>query len=74
MWNAMLDESQAGIKISRKIINNLRYIDDITLMAERDEWKSLFIRMKEESIKPEKTGLKHNIQKTKIMASVSNSL
>ena len=49
MRNAELDESQAGIKISRKIINNLRYIDDITLMAERDEWKSLFIRMKEES-------------------------
>ena len=54
MWNAELDESQAGIKISRTIINNLRYIDDITLMAERDEWKSLFIRMKEES---EKSGL-----------------
>ena len=54
MRNAELDESQAGIKISRKIINNLRYIDDITLMAERDEWKSLFIRMKEES---EKSGL-----------------
>ena len=49
MRNAELDESQAGIRISRKIINNLRYIDDITLMAERDEWKSLFIRMKEES-------------------------
>ena len=54
MRNAELDESQAGFKISRKIINNLRYIDDITLMAERDEWKSLFIRMKEES---EKSGL-----------------
>ena len=54
MRNAELDESQAGIKISRKIINNLRYIDDITLKAKRDEWKSLFIRMKEEN---EKSGL-----------------
>ena len=54
MQNAELDESQAGIKISRKIINNLRYIDDITLKAKRDEWKSLFIRMKEEN---EKSGL-----------------
>ena len=67
MWNARLDESQAGIKISGRNINNLRYADDITLMAEsEEELKSLLMRVKEES---EKAGLKLNIQKTKIMAS-----
>ena len=66
MRNSGLDEAQAGIKISRRNINNLRYADDTTLMAEREELKSLFIRVKEES---EKVGLKLNIQKTKIMAS-----
>ena len=66
MWNAGLDEAQAGIKIARGNINNLRYADDTTLMAEREELKSLL--MKEES---EKVGLKLNIQKTKIMASGS---
>ena len=65
MRNSGLDEAQAGIKISRRNINNLRYADDTTLMAEREELKSLFIRVKEES---EKVGLKLNIQKTKIMA------
>ena len=65
MQNARLDEAQAGIKISRRNINNLRYTGDITLMAEsEEELKSLL--MKEES---EKVGLKLNIQKTKIMAS-----
>ena len=64
MWNARLDEAQAGIKIARRNINNLRYADDTTLMAESEELKSLL--MKEES---EKVGLKLNIQKTKIMAS-----
>ena len=65
MWNAKLDEAQAGIKISGRNINNLRYGDDSTLMAESEvELKSLL--MKEES---EKVGLKLNIQKTKIMAS-----
>ena len=64
--NARLDEAQAGIKISRRIINNLRYADDTTLMAESEELKSLLIKVKEES---EKVGLKLNIQKTKIMAS-----
>ena len=64
MWNAGLDESQAGTKIARRNINNLRYADDTTLMAESEELKSLL--MKEES---EKVGLKLNIQKTKIMAS-----
>ena len=63
MRNAGLDEAQAGIKIARRNINNLRYSDDTTLMAESKELKSLF---KEES---EKVGLKLNIQKTKIMAS-----
>ena len=64
MWNEGLDETQAGIKIARRNINNLKYADDITLMAEsEEELKSLF---KEES---EKVGLKLNIQKTKIMAS-----
>ena len=65
MWNAGLDEAQAGIKIARRNINNLRYSDDSTLMAgSKEELKSLL--MKEES---EKVGLKLNIQKTKIMAS-----
>ena len=67
MRNAKLDEAQAGIKISRRNINNLRYADDITLMAESKEpLKGLLMKVKEES---EKTGLKFNIQKTKIMAS-----
>ena len=67
MWNAGLDEAQAGIKIARRNINNLRYIDDTTLMAKSEyELKSLLMKMKEES---EKTGLKLNSQKTKIMAS-----
>ena len=66
MWNAGLDEAQAGIKIARGNINNLRYADDTTLMAEREELKTLLMKVKEES---EKVGLKLNIQKTKIMAS-----
>ena len=67
MRNAGLDEAQAGIKIARRNINNLRYEDDITLMAEsEEELKSLLMKVKEES---EKVGLKLNIQKTKIMAS-----
>ena len=67
MWNAGLDDSQAGIKISRRNINNLRHADDTTLMAEsEEELKSLLIGVKEES---EKAGLKLNIQKTKVMAS-----
>ena len=67
MWHARLDEAQAGIKIARKNINNLRYIDDTTLMAEsEEELKSLLMKVKEES---EKAGLKFNIQKVKIMAS-----
>ena len=67
MRNARLDEAQGGIKIARRNINNLRYADDTTLMAEReDELKSLLMKVKEES---EKVGLKLNIQKTKIMAS-----
>ena len=67
MWNAGLDESQAGVKISRRNINNLRYADDTTLMAEsEEELKSLLMKVKEES---EKSGLKLNIQKTKIMSS-----
>ena len=64
MWNARLDEAQAGIKIARRNINNLRYADNITLMAESQE--ELEMKVKEES---EKVGLKLNIQKTKIMAS-----
>ena len=64
--NARLDETQAGIKIGRRNINNLRYADDTTLMAENEELKSLLMKVKEES---EKVGLKLNIQKTKIMAS-----
>ena len=67
MRNAGLDEAQAGIKIARGNINNLRYSDDTTLMAESEkELKSLLMKMKEES---GKVGLKLNIQKTKIMAS-----
>ena len=67
MKNARLDEAQAGIKIAGRNINNLRYADDTTLMAEREEeLKSLRMKVKEES---EKVGLKLNIQKTKIMAS-----
>ena len=66
MQNAGLDEAQAGIKIARRNINNLRYADDTTLMAESKELKSLLMKVKEES---EKVGLKLNIQKTKIMAS-----
>ena len=67
MWNAGLDEAQAGINIVRRNINNLRYADDTTLMAEsEEELKSLLMKVKEES---EKVGLKLNIQKTKIMAS-----
>ena len=66
MRNARLDEAQAGIKIAGRNINNLRYADDITLMAESKELKSLLMKVKEES---EKDGLKLNIQKTKIMAS-----
>ena len=64
--NAGLDEAQAGIKIARRNINNLRYADDTTLMAESEELKSLLMKVKEES---EKVALKLNIQKTKIMAS-----
>ena len=67
MQNTRLDESQAGIRIFRRNINNLRYADDITLMAEsEEELKSLLLKVKEES---EKAGLKLNIQKTKIMTS-----
>ena len=67
MRNAGLEETQAGIKIARRNINNLRYADDITLMAEsEEELKSLLMKVKEES---EKVGLKLNIQKTKLMAS-----
>ena len=67
MQNARLNEAQAGIKIARRNINNLRYADDTTLMAEsKEELKSLLMKVKEEN---EKVGLKLNIQKTKIMAS-----
>ena len=67
MRNVRLDEAQAGIKISRRNINSLRYADDTTLMTEsEEELKSLLMKVKEESEKP---GLKPNIQKTKIMAS-----
>ena len=67
MWNAKLDEAQAEIKFARRSINNLRYADDTTLMAEsEEELKSLLMKVKEES---GKVGLKLNIQKTKIMAS-----
>ena len=67
MGNARMDEAQAGIKIAKRNINNLRYTDDTTLMVEREEeLKSLLMKVKEES---EKAGLKLNIQKTKIMTS-----
>ena len=66
MRNAGLEETQAGIKTAGRNINNLRYADDTTLMAEREELKSFLMKVKEES---EKVGLKLNIQKTKIMAS-----
>ena len=66
MRNAGLDEAQAGIKIAWRNINNLRYADDTTLMAESEELKNLLMKVKEES---EKVGLKLNIQKTKIMTS-----
>ena len=65
MRNAGMDETQAGIKIAGRNINNLRYADDTTLMAESEELKSLLMKVKEES---EKVGLKLSIQKTKIMA------
>ena len=69
MRNAELDEAQTGIKIAKRNINNFRYVDDTTLMAEsKEELKSLLMKVKEES---EKVGLKLNIQKTKIMASGS---
>ena len=65
MWNDELNEAQAGIKIAGRNINNLRYADDSTLMEEsKEELNSLLMKVKEES---EKGGLKHNIQKTKIM-------
>ena len=68
MWNAGLDEPQAGIKVPGRNINNLRYTDDTTLMAEsKEEWKNLLMKVKEEN---EKFGLKLNIQKTKTMASL----
>ena len=71
MRNAGLDEAQAGIKISERNINNLRYADNTTLMAEsEEELKSLLMKVKEES---KKAGLKFNIQKTKIMASYPNT-
>ena len=66
MWNARLGEARAGIKIAGRNINNLRYADDTTLMAESEELKSLLMKVKEES---EKAGLKLNLQETKIMAS-----
>ena len=66
MRNTRLEEAQDGIKIARRNINNLRYADDTTLMAESEELKSLLMKVKEES---EKVGLKLNIQKTKILAS-----
>ena len=71
MWNAELDEAQAGIKIAGRSINNLRFADDTTLLVEREEeLKSLLMKVKEES---EKSGLELNIQKTKIMASSPNT-
>ena len=66
MWNAGLDEAQAGIEIAGRNINNLRYADNTTLMAESEELKSLLIKVKEDS---EKVGLKFNRQKTKVMVS-----
>ena len=72
MWNARLDEVQTGIKISGRNINNLRYADDTTLMAEsEEELKSLLMKVRKESAK---AGLKFNIQKTKIMASSFKTL
>ena len=72
MWNDGLDEAQAGIKIARRNINNLRYADDTTLMAEsEEERKSLLMKVKEES---EKIGLKLSIQRTKIMTYSSITL
>ena len=69
MWNARLDEAEAGIKISRRNNNNLRYADNTTLLAEsEEELRSLLMKVKQES---EKVGLKLNIQKTNIMASGS---
>ena len=70
MWNPGLDEAQAGIKIAGRNINNFRYADDTTPMAESEELKSLLRKVKEES---EKVGFKLNIQKTKIMASGPNT-
>ena len=68
MWNARLDEAQARIKIARRNINNLRYANDTTLMAEiKEELKSFLMRVKEKS---ERAGLKLNIKKTKIMTSI----
>ena len=67
MQNAMLDEAQAGIRIARRNINNLRHADDSTFMAKSEELKSLLLKVKEES---EKVGQKLNFQKTKIMSSV----
>ena len=66
MWNAGMDEAQAGIKIAGRNIDNLRYADDTTLMAESEELKSLLMKVKEEN---KKSGLKLKIHKTKIMAS-----
>ena len=66
MWNAGLNEAQAGIKIAKRNINNIRYSDDTTLLAQGEELKNLLMNVKEKS---EKVGLKLNIQKTKIMAS-----
>ena len=71
MWNAGLDEAHAGIKIAGRNINNLRYVDDTTLMAEsEEELKTLWMKVKEKSEK--KKGLKLNIQKTKIVAPVQS--
>ena len=70
MWNERLDKAQAGLKIARRNINNLRNADDPTLMAESKELKSLLMKVKEES---EKVGLKLNIQKTRIMAYSPNT-
>ena len=66
MWNARVDEAQAGIKIARRNISNLRYADDTTFMAESEELKSLLMKVKEES---EKTDIKLNIHKAKIISS-----
>ena len=66
MWNAGLNEAQAGIKIAKRNITNIRYSDDTTLLAQGEELKNLLMNVKEKS---EKVGLKLNIQKTKIMAS-----